>query len=540
MYKNYFYLNRFALETSGELKGSRLISAYSQEKNKLVLEFNAGENSAFIEVSVDPGFPFILLKENFNRAKKNSVDFFEDFLPSRLQGIETAQNDRVIKFLFEKFSIYFAVRGKYTNLHLVGNGGEIVSFKSEEPEIESNFSDEMKSTAFINEPNRLNELEKLKDEDPDAIRKRFPIIGKEIIIEAKLRKPGDKYQDKIRSIIGEVLEEDISVLFDKDSGDILLRPVTFGVPPFDGEMQFENINGALNFYAGKKYFIEDFGSKKKIIGKHLSRELEKIATKINRIRGALSGESREEEYNRIGNLLLINLHSIKKGMKAVSVEDIYNTDSSLEIKLDPEKSAKQNADYYFNKSKGERIRREKNKSLLIKAENEFGKFKDIEDKFSRAENAHQLRDIMKELKIKENIQKNRDEDIKDKFKCYIIDGKYSVYVGKDSKNNDLLTTKFAKQNDFWFHARSVPGSHVVLRVENSKEAVPKNILKAAASLAAFHSKAKTAGLAPVSYALKKYVVKKKGMEPGKVALMKEDVLLVHPEIPRNCEYSSDD
>ena len=96
--------------------------------------------------------------------------------------------------------------------------------------------------------------------------------------------------------------------------------------------------------------------------------------------------------------------------------------------------------------------------------------------------------------------------------------------------------QFAKQNDYWFHARSVPGSHVVLRVENTKEIIPKNVLKKTASLAAFHSKAKTSGLVPVSFTQKKYVVKKKGMESGKVALLKEDVLIVKPEIPTGCVY----
>jgi predicted ribosome quality control (RQC) complex YloA/Tae2 family protein len=61
-------------------------------------------------------------------------------------------------------------------------------------------------------------------------------------------------------------------------------------------------------------------------------------------------------------------------------------------------------------------------------------------------------------------------------------------------------------------------------------------LKAAASLAAYHSKAKTSGMAPVSYTQKKYVTKKKGMDPGKVALLKEAVLIVKPEIPEGCEY----
>ena len=89
----------------------------------------------------------------------------------------------------------------------------------------------------------------------------------------------------------------------------------------------------------------------------------------------------------------------------------------------------------------------------------------------------ELRSIIKELKIKMPSDKKEKDDISAKFKHYIIEGKYNVYVGKNSKNNDLLTTRFAKQNDYWFHARSVSGSHVVLRVENLKEAVPKNILK---------------------------------------------------------------
>jgi len=134
------------------------------------------------------------------------------------------------------------------------------------------------------------------------------------------------------------------------------------------------------------------------------------------------------------------------------------------------------------------------------------------------------------------VDKKGKEDGSIKFKHYIIEGKYNVYVGKDSKNNDLLTTRFAKQNDYWFHARSVSGSHVILRVENIKEVIPKNVLKKTASLAAYHSKAKTAGIVPVAYTFKKYVVKKKNMPIGTVHLLKENVLLVKPEIPKDCEY----
>ncbi|NMB80299.1 MAG: DUF814 domain-containing protein [Ignavibacteria bacterium] len=120
------------------------------------------------------------------------------------------------------------------------------------------------------------------------------------------------------------------------------------------------------------------------------------------------------------------------------------------------------------------------------------------------------------------------------YRQFIIENKYHLYVGKNSKNNDELKTRFAKQNDLWFHARSVSGSHVVLRIENTKEPVPKNIIKKAASVAAYYSKAKTSKLASVSYTFKKYVTKRKDLEPGQVILLREQVILVPPEIPDGC------
>ncbi len=224
----------------------------------------------------------------------------------------------------------------------------------------------------------------------------------------------------------------------------------------------------------------------------------------------------------------------------LSVDDIYENNKSIKIKLDEKFSAKKNADIYFDKAKNQRISFGKSKQLFNDYKIKFDKLKEIEKKFLSIESLENYKSIMKELKIKDEVSSSNKDDIQNKFKKYLIENKYYVFVGKDSQNNDLLTTKFAKQNDFWFHARSVPGSHVVLRIDNSKEAVPKSILKKTAALAAYHSKAKTSGMAPVSFTQKKYVVKKKGMGPGKVALLKEEVLIVKPEIPSDCEYISNE
>ena len=237
---------------------------------------------------------------------------------------------------------------------------------------------------------------------------------------------------------------------------------------------------------------------------------------------------------------MINLNSIKIGVKETSVEDIYEQNKPIKIKLDEKYSPKKNADIYFDKAKNQRVSLEKSIQLFNDYKIKFDKLKEIENIFLSNDELENYRNIMKELKIKDDNSASPKEEIQSKFKKYLLENKYYIFVGKDSRNNDLLTTKFAKQNDFWFHARSVPGSHVVLRINNSKEVVPKSILKKTAALAAYHSKAKTSGMAPVSFTQKKYVVKKKGMEPGKVALLREEVLIVKPEIPKDCEYISNE
>ena len=212
-------------------------------------------------------------------------------------------------------------------------------------------------------------------------------------------------------------------------------------------------------------------------------------------------------------------------MNKIELEDFYNEGKSTIIKLDPKLSPQKNVNWYFEKAKNEKKSLTKSLQLAKETSKKFNALEKTKEKIEKAATIKDYNSIMKELKIKNETRKSQE--------------KYRVYVGKDSKSNDLLTLKFAKQNDYWFHARAVSGSHVVLKNDNPKEGMPKNILKLAASIAAYHSKAKTAGMVPVSYTQKKYVVKKKGMEAGKVALLKEEILIVKPEINEKCEYLND-
>lgn len=122
----------------------------------------------------------------------------------------------------------------------------------------------------------------------------------------------------------------------------------------------------------------------------------------------------------------------------------------------------------------------------------------------------------------------------DKFKHNIIEyklsGNWIVLAGKTDADNDYLSLKMADPNDYWFHVRGMPGSHVILRAKDGEEP-DKSILKDAAAIAVYHSKAKNGGVTAVSCTMAKYISKPRGAKPGTVTIKKESVLKVRPGIP---------
>jgi predicted ribosome quality control (RQC) complex YloA/Tae2 family protein len=112
---------------------------------------------------------------------------------------------------------------------------------------------------------------------------------------------------------------------------------------------------------------------------------------------------------------------------------------------------------------------------------------------------------------------------------YRLPGDWPVLVGRTDADNDYLSLRLARPNDWWFHVRGLPGSHVILRSRPGEEP-DRQTLKRAAALAAYHSKARQAGVVAVSCTRARYVTKPRGAPTGTVQIRKETVLKVRPEL----------
>ncbi len=538
MLKNYFYIKRSLSELKPKISGKKIYEIFTQEKDTVFLHI-PGETfpGAHLIVSLNPQLSYLQYKTEFHKAKKNTTDFLSGSLPQKIENVMIAEKDRIVLILLEETEIYILFHGSKSNMVFSDKRtGSVSSFKklSDVHKIVG----EVSQNVFINPAEFYEQIININTEgDLTGLRKEYPNVSKEIIEEVRLRKslkPDEKLEALLNETIREIETGKIVTGFSEEESKIRFLPAGFNkAGRLINSSVSHSFEEALQNYLSLHFgFLQNLKLKKEI-AKYLDKELSRLANKMNKLKGRIENGSKEIEYNKYGTLLLNHRHLIKKGMKEFETAD-YDSGEKIKIKLDPKLSPQENIERYFEKSRDEKTGFKKSVELFKQTEKRYEELKTIELSIQNTDDIEELRKIKRKLKISGNEIVNKSEN-KYKFRRFLIDGKYSVFVGKDSKSNDYLSIKFAKQNDYWFHARGLAGSHVVLRVDNPKEGVPKNILKKAASIAAFYSKGKTAGITPVSYTFAKYVHKKKGMEPGKVMISKEKVLLVTPEIPKGCE-----
>jgi predicted ribosome quality control (RQC) complex YloA/Tae2 family protein len=535
MYRNYFYLYRCVKELDSLLEGRSILEAFTQEKDRLFLKIPLPQHpDHHVVLDCSPLLNYAASKERHFKAKKNTINFFADFLPDIVESVKIELNNRAIAIELSNSVIYFVIQGSITNVFIERGGSKAYFKKSEVDKISL-------AGPFVQNESELFSFIQFVDADMlewKTFSKKFPFAGKDLFLQAKAflkTESPEEFKTCLKTGIAKILNDKIAVYYSANEVKPRFAPLSFAGNDIDADQvkTFDKYSDALNYYLGLKYRNAGEVSIKNRIEKYLNSEIEKSASKLNSLKFRIDAGSKESEYREMGNILLSNIHKIQRGADLIEAEDPA-TGKIFKIKLDNKLSPQKNIDRYFDKSKDEKVSYGQSKELYKTALDRMNRLNEIKKETESDLPHEELEKILKKLKINQQVKTNKMED-KFNFKHYILHGKYHVYVGKDSKNNDELTTQFAKQNDLWFHARGSAGSHVVLRVESTKEAVPKNIIKEAAALAAYFSKAKTSGMAPVSYTFKKYVHKKKGLDPGQVIMSKEDVVLVRPEIPKECE-----
>jgi len=140
------------------------------------------------------------------------------------------------------------------------------------------------------------------------------------------------------------------------------------------------------------------------------------------------------------------------------------------------------------------------------------------------------RRFMKSFPSRESEMNHKKSEPRPKVFTYLLPGDWTVLAGRTDADNEMLSLNVAKPKDWWFHVRGVPGSHVLLRTEEDREP-DRETLKHAATIAAYHSKARHGGKVTVAYTRACFVSKPRGAPLGTVTIKREKIIKVRPGIP---------
>lgn len=288
---------------------------------------------------------------------------------------------------------------------------------------------------------------------------------------------------------------------------------------------------AENFYH-ERDMRERLAHRSARLVKIVSNNIDRCAKKLINQKSELADTENMEKYKRYAELITANLYALKENDTEAVVVDYYDPQMpEITIKLDERYSPAVNAQKYFKKyNKAKTAAGELAKQIKI-ASTELDYLESVEEELKKAETEQDLSEIGDELFEQGYIRRPKDakkkkKEISKPMEFETPDG-FRVLVGKNNRQNDMLTLKLAKNSDMWFHTKDIHGSHVVLCYEHGKEFTDDAILYAA-TLAAKYSKASESSQVPVDYTLIKYVKKPSGAAPGMVIYTDNKTVYVTP------------
>lgn len=569
MLANYHTLRFVAHDLNNRLAGRIVATTFSQNKNELVIVCpgNNSSTDVFVVVLCDPSRNALYLRPAFARARKNTVEFFPQIHGKRITAIAMQPADRDIRFSFENgLRLALQMFGSKANAFLADQEGTILGAFLR-PKDSKGIALQESSRPVKEIPSNAAALAEILRSAGHktvfaALKEGFPPLGpalvRELLFRAGLAEDAaaaDLTGPQVnhlffccRELLQELERLPSPRIYFRAAQPHLFSIIELRVFKNLEVKTFSSIHEAVRAFLASSHRQLDILREKTAFSDTLDRELQRAEKTLARITSELGTGTRALSYETMGKLLMTNLQHVQKGMKSILLENIFlPTKDRIEIELDPALSPAKNAERYFEKAKKARHAVEEAPERKRKFEKRCQSLRKLLEGAETLETPEQWKDFILSkkdelrlfgIKTKESLQKK--QDVVPPFRIFRVDGGFEVWAGKRNDNNDLLTFKYARPNDLWFHARGPSGSHVVLRKGTGKGEISKRAIEQAAAIAAYYSKMKTSGLVPVAVTERKYVRKPRGAPAGTVAIQREKVLMVKPGIPRDTRQDSDE
>jgi predicted ribosome quality control (RQC) complex YloA/Tae2 family protein len=518
MHLNYHFLQYLCPELEKAFKGKKIISCFSQNKDELILEIDDAEESRFIRAHFLPPQIYLSFPENFQRAKRNSIDLFKELIGDEIIGCEVLSFERAFYFTLSSGKILlFKLHANRSNVLLYEQGGKAPIKLFRNGIIEDRDLD-------WHSLNKSYDLKWKNFEELEGNASKFlPTLG--TIPRNWLKERGYPEADQqskweLMKELLDILDTPLFSLVEKN-GEIHLSllPEENPVKSFSNPIQAVNELFYLALVRG------NFEKDKNTLLKKYQEQLKRTNSYIHKSSQKLEELRNSPPPSQLADVIMANLRVFQNGKLEAELLDFYSGET-IQVKLKPNQKPQDHAASLYRKSKNRKLEWEQLDKTIAAKINQAAAF---ESKIAEL-------NTIDDFKALKNYKKSHGEDKalqKDTvilpFKTFEFEG-FPIWVGKSAQGNDDMLRSYTKKDDIWLHARMVPGSHVLIKTSGLKS-IPTAVLETAASLAAFYSKNKNESLAPVIHTEAKYVRKVKGSAAGSVMVEKEKVLMVVPKGP---------
>ena len=561
-------------ELSDRLTGGKIDKIYQPSSDEIFINVHCGSEKYRLYLSANTNHAGIYLTEEKSVNPQNPPGFCmllrKHLQSARIREIRQVDSERIVELSTDavnelgfsvKHRLIIEIMGKHSNILLVDiSSGKIVDCIKRISVDVNRYRQTLPGLLYVAPPTHgkisyfgmtLPQYEEAVasagfSENPEkalvkAIAGISPVMASEIVFRAEQNR-GDLLQDTYSEL------SQITALAASGGAEPLIyldesgAPADFHIVPF---RMYENIYRAVPCAtvseACGKYFEGRTSSnrirqKSQDMRKTVSSHLDRLLLKKQRLSEDLMQAENSEKYRLYGELLTASLHDVREGRNSAEVLNYY-TGEMMTIPLDARYSPAKNAQRYFKKYSKAKTAVVEKKVQLEETDREIAYLNSVLTFIDNAEKVEDLEDIRSEL-IESGILRRKNAKEKPRRKKpepieYFTSSGRRVLVGRNNRENDILTFRTASPRDIWFHAKDIPGSHAVLFTEG-KQPEESDIYEAAA-IAAFHSKAKLSGNVPVDYVRVKYVKKPNGARPGYVIFTNNNTVYVNPHRPQQTE-----
>lgn len=281
----------------------------------------------------------------------------------------------------------------------------------------------------------------------------------------------------------------------------------------------QNVNEMIDDYFTHYQEKEKFQSIKTHLTTAASQKIRKYKNSLNKLISQLEREEKTDIYRLYGDLIMANLYNNQDYSPEIDVFD-YENNKNIKIELDNTKTLKDNANKFYklyNKGKTSKLKLSEMKEIF---ESELSYYNQVLYSIECAQNTQELLEVKNELEPETNSKKEKKVSAIEPLK--IQENSFTIYIGKNNKQNDYIISKLAKDEDLWFHTKDCAGSHVLLKCENPNNEL---ILKCA-KIAKEHSSAPNSSKIGIIYTKRKYLRKPPKANLGYVTYKNEKEIIL--------------